>query len=41
MGVRRFIFRIDDNFLLWPLHAACGILIPQPEIESMPSSVEA
>lgn len=27
-------------FLLWPLRAACGILIPRPEIESMPSAVE-
>ena len=28
-------------FCLWPCHAACGILVPQPEIESMPPAVEA
>ena len=27
--------------IFWLNHAACGILVPQPEIESMPLAVEA
>ena len=26
--------------MLWPHHEACGILVPQPEIELMPPAVE-
>ena len=28
-------------FLIWLHHAACGILVPQPGIEPMPSAVKA
>ena len=28
-------------FFFWPYHTACGILVPQPEIEPVPLVVEA
>ena len=28
-------------FVYWPCHVPCGILVPQPEIESMPFALKA
>ena len=36
-----FLFFFKLIFIFWPFHLACGILVPQPEIEPSPPAVEA
>ena len=36
-----FIFQFLFLFIFWPQHAGCGILVPRPGTESMPSTLEA
>ena len=39
---QRYVFFFSIFFLsFWPHHAACGILVPQPEMEPAPPAVEA
>ena len=38
-GVLKFFFTVNFFFFFW--HAACGILVPQPEIEPVPLALGA